>query len=124
MYPTLRLISALSRTNVEAQARAAAGVGLQQSAHHADRRRLAASIRSEKSEDLAPPHAQRNVLHHVLVVEVLVQPLHVDGELRIARPPSLDRHLDRLAGMQRASPVCADGLAITMYTSFDRFSLL
>ena len=48
--------------DVEAQAGAAAGVGLQQSAHHADGGGLAAAVGAQEAEDLAAAHAQRQRL--------------------------------------------------------------
>src|SRR5262249_4390872 len=70
--------------HVEAEAGAAAVAGRQQPAEHADRRRLAAAVRSEEAVDLALLHAQREVLDDVLFAEVLVQAANVDrGGFRI-----------------------------------------
>src|ERR1700758_5475553 len=64
--------------DVVAEAGAAARVGRQQAAQHADRGRLAAAVRPEESEDLARLHLERQVGDHVLVAEALVEPAHVD----------------------------------------------
>src|SRR5208337_3255794 len=109
--------------NVVAQASSAAGVGLEQSAHHADGRGFAAAIRTQKAEDLAPAHAQRNIAHHVLVTVVLVQPLHVDGVLRIG---NRGHSTVTSTGWPGCSSIAFSlgGLAMIIKTSFDRFSLL
>src|SRR6185312_5947348 len=52
--------------NVVAEAGAAAGVRREETAHEADRRRLAAAVRSEEAEDLALHDAHREVDHDVL----------------------------------------------------------
>ena len=83
------------------QAGAAAGVGLQQAAHHADGGGLAAAVGAKESEDLPATDPQRHIVDHVLVAEVLVQTLHVDGVFGRWRKPSSQRDLERLAGMQR-----------------------
>jgi hypothetical protein len=67
--------------DVVAQAGALARIGLEQPADHADGSRLAAAVRAEEAVDLALAHLQREIDHHVLVAEGLVQPAHVDGEV-------------------------------------------
>src|SRR5262249_18490527 len=63
---------------VEAQARAAARVRLQQPAQHAYRRGLAAAVGAEKPADPAARDADRHVVHHAPGAETLRQPFDVD----------------------------------------------
>src|SRR5258706_385687 len=69
------------RHHVVAQAGAAARIGREQAADHADRGRFAAAVRPEEAEDLAARHLEAQVAHHMLVAEALVQALDVDGQL-------------------------------------------
>jgi len=64
-----------------AEAGPLAAVGREQSAEHADRRRLAAAVRSQEAEDLAAPHGEREILDRVVIAEVLVQAAHVDDDV-------------------------------------------
>jgi hypothetical protein len=64
--------------DVVAEAGAGAGVRREQSAHEADRRGLAAAVRTEKAKNLAARDLQRHVVDHVLVAKVLVQVMDVD----------------------------------------------
>src|SRR5581483_3121476 len=66
--------------DVEAEARAAARVGIQQSAEHADRRRLAAAVRSEKAADAAACHREIDAVDRADRAEALREPAHVDDE--------------------------------------------
>ena len=65
--------------HVEAEAGPAAVVRREQAAQHPDRCRLAAAVGSEKAVDLAALHLQREIPHDVLVAEMLVETMHVDG---------------------------------------------
>src|SRR6202035_1292395 len=67
--------------DVVAQARAFAAVRGEQSAEHANRRRLAAAVGAEKAENLAAAHAERKVLDHVVLAEMLVDAVHVDDDV-------------------------------------------
>ncbi len=66
------------RGKVIAEHRAAAGIGVQQAAHHADRRGLARSIRSEKADNLAGPHRHGHIIDHALAAIGFDQAMHVD----------------------------------------------
>ena len=78
--------------DVVAEAGAVARIGPEQPADHADRGGLAAAVRAEEAVDLAVLHLQREILHHVLASEGLVQAVDVDGE------GSFQLHVYRLPG--------------------------
>src|SRR6185312_3190081 len=135
--------------DVVAKAGAAAGIGRQQAAHQADRRRLAAAVGPEEAENLAALDLERHALDDLVVAEALVQIAYVDGRLgsfppkRAARASPLSgasglgAHRrwplgahgacsDTTTGCPGCSPAaaCGEGRASTMNTSFERVSLL
>ena len=65
--------------NIVAKAGSLAGVGRQKPAQHADRRRLAAAVRTQKAEDLAALDANREIVDDGVPIEALGQAAHVDG---------------------------------------------
>src|SRR5262245_41537058 len=67
-------------SQIVAQARALAIVGLQEAAQHADRRRLAAAVGTEETPDLSLGHLYVDVIDGNLAAEALGQATHVDGE--------------------------------------------
>ena len=71
--------------NVMAEAGSLAAVGRQQTAKHADGRRLARAVRPQKTINLAAPDAHRQVLHHRAPAEGFRQPAHVDGDVGTRR---------------------------------------
>src|SRR6185369_11670751 len=111
------------RANVVAEAGSGSGVGRQEAAHQADRRRLAAAVRSEEAEDLAAVRPQREVDHDMLVAEVLVEAVHVDRGIACRRGGN---HCSVTAtgwpGLSAAA--LAAGRASTRKTSLARVSLL
>ena len=64
-----------------AEARAAAVIGVEQAAEHADERRLAAAVGAEEPADLARPDRQIDVIDGRQVAEPLGHPLHIDGKI-------------------------------------------
>ena len=64
--------------DVVAERRAAARVGREQAAEHADRGGLAAAVGAEKAEDFATPHAQVEAVDDGLAAEAFCQAVHVD----------------------------------------------
>ena len=73
---------------IEAKARAVAFVRRQQSAQHADRRRLAAAVRTEKAENRAARHADRHVVDDGAPAIALGEAVNVDGDRRRLRVAS------------------------------------
>ena len=67
--------------DVVAQAGALPAVGREQPADHPDGGRLAAAVGSEKTEDLPAPNGEREILHGVVLAEVLVDAAHVDDDV-------------------------------------------
>src|SRR5947208_8145659 len=67
--------------HVVAEASALPAVGREQPADHPDRGRLATAVGSQKTEDLAAPHGEREILHGVVLAEVLVDAAHVDDDV-------------------------------------------
>src|SRR6185503_19734972 len=106
--------------HVVAEAGAAAGVGLEQPADHPDRGGLAAAVGPEEAEDLAVAHLQREVAHHVLRAEVLVEAVHVDGEAVHFACPASSTSTGCPGRSFGASDAC--GRASTMKTSLARDS--
>ena len=66
--------------DVVAEAGAAAAVGHQQAAQHADGRRLAAAVGAEKAADLALRDLEIEPVDHAPRAEALAQPVDVDDE--------------------------------------------
>jgi hypothetical protein len=141
---------ALDRRRVAPQvvtkARAFAVVGCQQAAQHADRRRLAAAVRSEEAEDRAALDANREVVDDGATAIAFRQPAHVDGGAALAvgwRVVHLRRALRRGRCLPRrrahraraasatstGNPGCSAGFGVlgrasTRNTRFARFSRL
>ena len=69
------------RDHIVTEAGAAAGIGAQQPAEHADEGRLAAAVRAEKAVDLAGAHLQIDMIDDGAVAEALRHPAHVDGRV-------------------------------------------
>ena len=67
--------------HVVAQARAAALVGAEQAAEHADERGLAAAVGAEEAADLARADRQIDVIDGRQVAEPLGHSLHIDGKI-------------------------------------------
>src|SRR5437870_9046621 len=67
--------------DVVAEASTLAAVGRKQAAKHADRSGLAAAIGTKKTEDLAAPHVEREILDDVLRAKVFVQAAYVDDDI-------------------------------------------
>ena len=67
--------------DVVAEAGAAAAVGDEQAAQHADGRRLAAAVGAEKPADLALRDLEVEPVDHAPRAEALAQPVDVDDEL-------------------------------------------
>src|SRR5258706_6002025 len=67
--------------DVVAKASALPAVGREQPAEHPDGGRLAAAVGSEKAENLAAPHGECEILHGVVLAEVLVDAAHVDDNV-------------------------------------------
>ncbi len=67
--------------DVVAERRAAAAVGRQQPAQHAQGGGLAGAVGAEEAVDLAAAHAHRQVAHDHLAAEGLGQPLDLDGDV-------------------------------------------
>ena len=89
--------------DVVAQARAAAVVGPQQAAEHADERRLAAAVGAEEAADLARADLEVDVVDGREVAEPLGHPVHIDGKI-VSHTSRPEFHVHRLARMQ-ASPL-------------------
>src|SRR5215472_5856035 len=69
------------RDDVQPETGSAAAVRRQQTAEHADRRRLAAAIGTKKATDLAGGHLQIQPMHNPVRAEALLQIAHIDDEL-------------------------------------------
>jgi hypothetical protein len=69
------------RDDVQPKTGSAAAVRRQQTAEHADRRRLAAAIGTQKATDLAGGHLQIQPIHHFVRAKALLQIAHIDDEL-------------------------------------------
>jgi hypothetical protein len=111
--------------DVVAQAGAAAAVGREQPAHHADRRGLAAAVGAEEAEDLAARDLHGEIAHHVLIAEVLVQAAHVDGVVAVAVVRAAHGKVTSTGWPGRSlGPSAAAGRASTMKTSLSRVVLL
>jgi hypothetical protein len=67
--------------HVKTQTRAAAFVGGQQAAEHADGGGFAAAVGAQKTVNLAFFHAQAQAIDDALVAERFAQALHVNGVL-------------------------------------------
>ena len=85
--------------HVVAQAGAAARVGPEQAAQHADECGLAAAVGAQKPADFALMHLQVDMVHGREVAEVLGHPAHVDGKL-VGHGSGAQFHVHRLARMQ------------------------
>src|SRR4051812_2498492 len=131
---------------VVAQARTFAVVGCQQPAQHADRRRLAAAVRSEESEDGAAFDANGEVVDDGATAVAFGEAVHVDGSAALAvggggangrrawrrghRLPRRRAHCARAASAtSTGNPGCSAGFgafgrASTRKTRFARFSRL
>src|SRR6202008_326109 len=99
----------------------------QQPAQHPDAGGLAAAVGPEESEYLAALHPQRHVLDHVLVAEVLVQPVHVDRRpgVRGEDCGCAHRRITSTGWPGCSLPASAGcGRASTRNTSLERASLL
>jgi hypothetical protein len=68
------------RYHVQAQAGAAAGIGFQQTAQHADGGGLAAAIAAEEPANFALRHLQIQTRDDLPGAEFLAQAMHVDGK--------------------------------------------
>ncbi len=106
--------------HVVAEARAGAAIRAQQTAEHANERRLAAAVRPEKAVDFARSHLEVDGIHDRAPVEALRHPAHVDGELRAHGENSTSTGWP---GCNFAA-VAASNPASTMNTSFCRLSRL
>ena len=73
--------------DVQPEAGSAAAVRRQQTAEHADRRRLAAAIGAEKAADLACGHLQIEPMNHPTRAKTLLQIAYVDNEFGHCPPP-------------------------------------
>ena len=94
--------------HVVAEAGAAALVGAEQPAEHADERRLAAAVRAEEAADLAAADLQIDVIDDRAAAEALGHAAHVNRELvRHASDAELD--IDRLARVQFAATRGVEG---------------
>jgi hypothetical protein len=112
------------RADVEAEARSRAGVGRQEAAHQADRRRLAAAVGAEEAEDLAAVRTQRQVDHDVLAAEVLVEAVHVDRGIACRRGGGGHCSVTATGWPGLSAAALAAGRASTRKTSLARVSLL
>ena len=72
--------------HVVAEAGAAAGIGTEQAAEHADGRGLARAVRPEESDDLAAVHVEIDMIHHHLAREGLGQVLDRDDRSAVHDP--------------------------------------
>ena len=70
-----------SRAEIEAEAGAAAVVGREQAAEHAQEGRLAAAVRAEKAANLAGPHLHGDVVDDRAVAEFFRHAANVNGEV-------------------------------------------
>ena len=71
--------------DVVTEAVAAAFVGREQAAQHADGGGLAGAVGAEKAVDGAALDLHRQVMHHLAAAERLRQPVDLDGNLRRCR---------------------------------------
>ena len=111
--------------DVEAEARAAAAVGGEQAAEHADRRGLAAAVGPQEAVDLAPAHLEREAVDDHLAVEALGETFDVDGEGGFGHGGATYGSTTSRGwpGFRRVASAAA-GRASTRKTSFARLSLL
>ena len=85
--------------DVEAEAGAAALIGAEQPAEHADEGGFAAAVGAEEAANLAGAHLEIDVIDRGQIAEAFGHSADIDGELAI----HFERtkfHVDGLAGMQ------------------------
>ena len=110
--------------DVEAQASAAALVGREQAAQHADRGGLAAAVGAQKAVDLALAHLQVDPVDDGARPVALAQAAHVDDDFAIG---VIHHFASRISSGWPGCSLAASagaGRASTMKTSVARFSLL
>ena len=92
-------MASLSLDHVVAQARAAAFVGAEQAAEHADERGLAAAVGTEEAADLALADLQIDVIDGRALAEPLGHSVNIDGKI-VGHRSRPELHVHRLARMQ------------------------
>ena len=111
--------------DIVAEAGAAAGVGAEQAAKHADESRLAAAVGTEKSVDFAGGHLEIDLVDDGVLAEALCHPFDIDGKV-VGHNSSLEVKLDidGLAGMEIILAVSGSKSISIMKTSLSRLSWL
>ena len=110
--------------DVVAEACSLARVGCQQPAQHSNRRRLAASVRSQKAENLAAVDTDCEIVDDCAIVKALGETMYVDGGFRHLRSTAVLSTVTSTGSPGCSAGFGSAGRASTRNTSFDRFSRL
>src|SRR6266550_1922230 len=104
--------------DVVAEARALARVRCQQPAQHSNRRRLAASVRSQKAENLAAVDTDCEIVDDCAIVKALGETVYVDGGFRHLRSAVVLSTVTSTGSPGCSAGFGSSGRASTRNTSF------